>query len=340
MNPFEGYCVFSADAWDNDGGHSYWMQGTLVSSSNHTCSGLNWKSGTGTENLNNENLLANSWMTPIKIKAMQSSDFTNADATIYIFNSTSSNAYSSLGGNYTAHTVGTSDGVIPAMQSFSVFTTGSGASVTLDYNKIVYAPAVAGTATPTANYAPRRAGASEDEADKMRLFVRTKDGYGDMLYMWEREDFAEGFENGWDGRKLFGESYAPQLYAITPDGEMAVNCVPTFEGTVLGFRKGTDDNVYTFTFEYDGENTWYLNDIKEQTSTLISSENSYMFIAYDDDMTARFIISRTPIHYMPTGVEQSAISGQQSDVRKMVIDDHVFIIRNGQMYDVTGVIVK
>ncbi len=343
MTPFKGYCVFSADAWGNVAGHTYWMQGTLVSSDNKTCSGLNWQSGSGTENENNENLLANSWIAPIKIKAMQTTDFVNADATIYIFNSTDSTSFLSGGfeGNYSTVTVGTCEetDLIPAMQSFSVFTTGSSASVTLDYSKIVYTPALAGT-TPTPNKAPQRAGASEGEADKMRLFVRTEDGYGDMLYMWEREDFTEGFENGWDGRKLFGESYAPQLYAITPDGEMAVNCVPTFEGTVLGFRKGTEDDVYTFTFEYDGENTWYLNDLREQTSTLISSESRYMFMASDEDMVARFIISRTPIHHVATGIQQSAVSGQQSVVRKIVIDDHVFIIRNGQMYDVTGVMVR
>ena len=121
---------------------------------------------------------------------------------------------------------------------------------------------------------------------------------------------------------------------------MAVNCVPTFEGTVLGFRKGTEDDVYTFTFEYDGENTWYLNDLREQTSTLINSESTYMFMASDEDMAARFIISQTPIQHVATGIQQSAVSGQQSVVRKIVINDHVFIIRNGQMYDVTGVTVK
>jgi len=340
MDPFKGYCVFSADAWDNGEGHSYWMQGTLVSSANHTCSGLNWQSGTGTANLNNENLLANSWMAPIKIKAMQTSDFTNAEATIYIFNSTSYSGYSSLGGNYDTYTVNVSEAVIPAMQSFSVFTKGSSASVTLDYNRIVYAPALAGTATPIANKAPQRAGASEDEADKMRLFVRTEDGYGDMLYMWEREDFEEGFENGWDGHKLFGESYAPQLYAITPDGEMAVNCVPSWEGTVLGFKKGTEDNVYTFTFEYEGENTWYLNDLKTEQSTRILSGNTYMFSTASGDSEARFIISQTPIHSTPTGIEQSAISGQKSAVKKIVIDDHVYIIRNGKMYSAEGVMVR
>lgn len=340
MDPFKGYCVFSKDAWDNGGGHSYWQQGTLVSSDNHTCSSLNWQSGSGTANANNENLLANSWMAPIKIKAMQSSDFVNATATVYIFNSTSNSAYSSLAGNYTAHTVGTSEGVIPAMQSFSVFTTGSGASVSLDYNKIVYAPALAGTASPAVNSAPKRSGYTEDDADKMRLFVRTEDGCGDMLYMWERADFTEGFENGWDGQKIYGESYAPQLYAITPDGYMSVNCVPNWEGTVVGFRAGTEDNLYTFSFEYEGRNTWYLNDLKTEQSTRILSGNTYQFSTAEGDSEARFIISATPLGEVLTGVETSDIRNQKSDVRKLLIGGTLYIIRNGRMYDATGVMIK
>lgn len=341
MNPFEGYCVFSADAWDSGTGHSYWQQGTLVSSDNHTCSSLNWQSGVGTANENNENLLANSWMAPIKIKAFESGDFVKTVAAIYIFNSTSKSAYTSLASNYATFTPGAAedDDVIPSMQSFSVFTNATGgSSVTLDYKKLVYDPAIAGVTTDP-NFAPRRS-IRDDKPDKMRLYINSENGYGDMLYLLEREDFAEGFENGWDGPKLFGESVAPQLYAITPDGNMAINCVPDWEGTVVGFRAGTEDNMYTFSFEYDGEQAWYLNDLKTEQSTRILSGNTYQFSTASGDMEARFIISQTPIHSTPTGIEQSAISGQQSAVRKIVIDDHVYIIRNGKMYSAEGVMVR
>ena len=280
-------------------------------------------------------------MAPIHINAFESGDFVKTVAAIYIFNSTSKSAYTSLASNYETFTPGTAedDDVIPSMQSFSVFTNATGgSSVTLDYKKLVYDPAIAGVTTDP-NFAPRRS-IRDDKPDKMRLYINSENGYGDMLYLLERADFSEGFENGWDGPKLFGESVAPQLYAITPDGNMAINCIPTFEGQLLGFRKGTQDNFYTFMFEYEGENTWYLNDLKEQTSTLISSESRYMFMASDEDMAARFVISRTPIHSTPTGTEQSAISDQQSAVKKIVIDDKVFIIRNGQMYHVTGVMVR
>ncbi len=339
MTPFKGYCVFSADGAN----HVYWEQGTLNASTDRTLSGLNWQSGTGTANLNNENLLANSWMAPIYIMAMESSDFVNAEATVYIFNSTSASAYESggFGGNYDSYTVNTSDAVIPAMQSFSVFTTGSGASVTLDYSKIVYEPAVAGTATPAANRAPRRERKTEDEANKLRIYVRTENGLGDMIYMWERSDFSDGFENGWDGRKMYGESYAPQLYAITPDGNMSVNCVPTYEGVQMGFRAGEDDQVYTFSFEYDDyAEPLYLYDKDTEVYTRITADNSYLFMTTDNDDHARFSLTR----HMPgvaTGAEElSAGSNQPSAARKLIINDHLYILRSGQLYDVTGKTVK
>lgn len=336
MTPFKGYCVFSADGAN----HVYWQQGTLIASTDQTISGLNWQSGTGSANLNNENLLANSWTAPIYIKAMESSDFVNADATIYIFNSTSASAYESdgFGGNYDSYTVNTANAVIPAMQSFSVFTTGSGASVTLDYNKIVYEPAVAGTATPAANRAPRRERKTEAEANKLRLFVRTENGLGDMLYMWEREDFSEAFENGWDGRKMYGENYAPQLFAITPDGDMSVNCVPTYEGVLIGFRAGTDELAYTFSFEYDDDaEPLYLYDLYADTYTRVLNGNTYLFVANDYDTHARFSLTRR-LPGVATGTED--VSQPTSGVRKVLFNDHIYILRDGRLYDVTGKTVK
>lgn len=341
LEAFKGYCIFSADGTN----HVYWMQGTLVASEDQSIN-LQYNGGDGS-NANNENMLANSWMAPIKIAAFQASDFTNADATIYIYNTGSPDDYknnsgaSTTGtsaGQYTTYTPGTAGtAIIPSMQAFSVYTHGSTPSISLDYSKIVYDPAVAGSVVPGGNRAPQRT--ETDEPEKMRLYIGAESGYGDMLYMLEREDFAEGFENGWDGRKMFGEDVAPQLYAFTPDGNMAINCIPTFEGQLLGFRKGAQDNTYTFTFEYDGDNMWYLNDLKEQTSTLISAFDSYTFTSEADDTEARFIISRSPIHSTPTAVE-SATGAQQPAIRKIVINDHVFIIRNGLMYDVTGIMVR
>lgn len=341
MEPFKGYIVISADG----PGHTYWQQGTLVTSADQTIEGLNWQSGTGS-NPNNENLLANSWMAPIKIAAMESTDFVKTDATIYIFNAGSKDdgdgsKTDGSPGNYSAYTIGTADDadVIPAMQSFSVYTNASGgSSVTLDYSKIVYDPALDGV-TPVANRAPRKARVTADQANKLRLFVKAESGYGDMLYMWEHTDFAEGFENGWDGRKVFGEN-VPQLYAVTPDGNMAVNCVPDYEGVVMGFRAGASDQVYTFTFECDDEaEALYLYDTDMQAYTRVMNENSYTFTTTDKIAHNRFILTHN-MPQTPTGVENGELLNGANGVHKVLINDHMYIFRGGKMYSVDGVLVK
>ncbi len=332
MAPFKGYCVFSADGTH----HNYWQQGTLVASENQTISGLNWQSGVGTANGNNENLLANSWMAPIKISAMEISDFTNTEATIYIFNSTSASAYTSLASNYSSYTPGTAgDAIIPAMQSFSVFTNAAGgSSVTLDYNKIVYQPALSGT-VPGPNRAPRRVVA--EEANKIRLFVHAESGYGDQLYMWERSDFSEAFENGWDGHKLFGESVAPQLFALSPDGDLAINCIPTFEGVQMGFKAGEQDNSYTFTFEYSDEaQPLYLLDINTNTYTQITSDTSYSFTTTDTNVHNRFVLTYNAPS-APTALETTSAV---TTGKKVMYDNHLFILHNGRIFSAQGAMIQ
>ena len=331
MTPFKGYCVFSADGTHQN----YWQQGTLVASENQTISGLNWQSG-GTANPNNENLLANSWMAPIKISAMESTDFVNTEATIYIFNSTSASAYTGLASNYSSYTPGTAgDNIIPSMQSFSVFTNATGgSSVTLDYNKIVYQPALSGT-VPGPNRAPRRLVA--EEANKIRLFVHAESGYGDQLYMWERSDFSEAFENGWDGHKLFGESVAPQLFALSPDGDLAINCIPTFEGVQMGFKAGEQDNSYTFTFEYSDEaQPLYLLDINTNTYTQITSDTSYSFTTTDTDVHNRFVLTYNAPS-TPTALETTPAV---TTGKKVMYDNHLFILHNGRIFSAQGAMIQ
>ena len=346
LEAFEGYCVFSADPL----GHVYWMQGTLVASEDQTIS-LAYRGGESTDAIN-ENLLANSWAAPIRINAFEETDFVNADATIYIYNSGSPDDYAEnsdkaiddLPGQYSVFTPGSATDAdnIPSMQSFSVYANNDNPSlspqISLNYERLVYEPASDGLAiTPTRTPA-RWHESGYGEPERLRLYVTGESGYGDRLYMLEREDYSEGYENGFDGRKIFGEAVAPQLYAVTSEGNMAINCLPTWEGAVLGFRKGTEDATYTFTFDYSGDDQWYLNDLKEQLSTRIAPDNSYLFYAGEGDQAARFVISRTPLHGTPTAIDNVVKGG--AEVRKLLIDGALYIIRDGRMYDATGAAVR
>lgn len=354
LEPFRGYDILSEIEYPE----TYWLEGQLVYAQDTTLDlYYNAKHVTdmGAE-LGQENMFANSWTAPIDVSQMTTSDFAGGDedkmeATIYVFNSGWPNAWEelkdkigTLPGQYLSMSVKSAEYTssitcIPAMQAFSVFAKTAGASLTLDYDRIVYNPLLERSTAIEPMRAPRRARTelSNDDPEIMRIRVEGAQG-ADQMHLLLREDFHADFDNGWDARKMFGESYAPQIFAITEDGNMSVNCIPDAEGTVLGFRKGSDDSEYTFRFEYDGEETLYLNDLVAQTSTLIDAENTYTFTAAENDIETRFVISASPIHNAPTGLDH--IGNSASKVHKLMINGVLYIIRGGRIYNASGMIIK
>ena len=302
-----------------------------------------------------DNMFANSWTAPISIEAMETSDFTGATATVYIFNAGSSSDYSTNGASVGTNTILAGQWlslpvaavkenpgnyyqtVIPSQQAFLVQTT-SGASHTLklDYKKLVYDPAATSVdVQPT--LAPKRT--QETDLEIMRLnLAGDVSGFGDRVLMYMRDDFSAELDNGWEAYKLAGSDFAPQLCAYSQLGEMSISAIDDAEGTVLGFYAGTEDGNYTFSFGYEGDNVWYLNDHEAQKSALIDDSNTYQFTATPGTVAEhRFVISKAPIYTTPTGADE-VVSG--SKIRKQMINGTLYIIRDGRLYDVTGAFVK
>ena len=347
MTPFMGYNLLSSQNVTSPNPNiTLWMQGTLNASSVSTPRVLNGYNNNEADST--ENMFANSWMAPIHIDQMETTDFNNMEATIYIFNAGTpedqddhSTADGSLDNNSPGQYIvlpiksATWAGsptvrVIPAMQAFSVFAKGTSPSLTLDYNKLVYTPALTNVGVvPTR--APKRTTEAKPEVIKLR--VAAESGYAANAYLLGREDFNEGFDNGWDGRYLEGDEEAPKLYFPSESGNMVINCVPEIEGSVLNFRRGTKDATYTISFDYNDEQTWYLNDLQEETSTLISKDNTYQFNAAESDSEARFVISKSPIQKTPTGMDTIE---EATGARKFLIHSRIYIVRGGRMYDITG----
>jgi len=341
MTPFWGYNVLYND---NNYLDVTWT-GTLNASSNNVTK-------TGSNAVQTDNLFANSWVAPIHIAEFEEDDFTNFDPTIYIFNAGTPQQEEAAGGIGSGSASASSAGtyavlpidaapwvgmeVIPAMQAFFVKAEGASPTIKFDYSKLVYNPAVEDGVGIVPNRAPRRATA-EEAPEVIRLRVTGENGWAENTYLLGREDFTEGYDRGWDGRYMEGEDTNPQLYAPTSDGNMAVNCVPQIDGTVLGFRKGNADSQYTFTFGYEGEEDYYLKDLKLNIETLIDGEHSYTFTAESGDNAARFmIVRRTPI--ITTGT--AGIEAEASKARKIVYNDKVYIVRGGRIYSIDGAMVR
>ena len=160
--------------------------------------------------------------------------------------------------------------MIPAMQGFFVKTTAADATLDLVYNRVVYDAKYFKTSTQPMR-APRRA-AADNAPEVMVLTVRGNEFGGDRVHILSRGDFSDNYEDGWDGRKIEGDTVAPKLAVVKEGGEMAVAAIPTAEERFLSFRAG-DDKQYTFTFNYEGE-TIYLYDRVMEQATEIKTGNT------------------------------------------------------------------
>jgi hypothetical protein len=290
-------------------------------------------------------VIANSWVAPIDITTFTDDDMENiSDKTIYFFN-TGTDAAGTAGtgtapGTYVAVPKNSASYVgtwqIPSMQGFYISTTSAG-TLHLDYDRHVR-PADDRTIVSNPMYAPRRAKAAEEEPAVLKIFARGS-RYQDKLVVLEREDFTRGYDSGWDGEAWGGGTLSPMVYVTGEGREDAVSAIPEFEGTVIAFKAG-EDNEYTIDFEYNSEEPLYLLDTENNTYTQIMTGNAYYFTTSDKSKHARFILTRKSPQ-ITTGVGN--VSGdevQGTKAKKLLIEDKMFIMVNGMLYDATGKIVK
>ena len=339
--PFEGYCITQESA------KTYTFAGKLNAPVTKTIA-LDNRDAEGFA------FAANSWTAPIKIQEMLDTDFSNAEKTIYIYHAGSyaswdskkeelinpkTSAATPVAGQYAAIPIHSSpylgaDSVIPAMQGFFIKTDpAKDATLKLVYNRVVYDATYFKTSTQPMR-APRRAAAQGGAPEVMRMVVAGAASGGDQIHLLVRTDFAETYEDGWDGRKLVGDEAAPMLSVLKGSDSMAVAAIPTAEERELIFRAGKD-SVYTFYFDYEGE-TIYLYDRLTGEAAEIMTGNTYSFEATNKTPMPRFLITKNPPR-TPTAIEQTTIGSQPSEAQKMIIDGQLFILRDNRFYDARGV---
>jgi hypothetical protein len=269
--PFRGYCVTHPE-----NPHTYWMEGTLVSTTNQD---ITIPAGKFV-------VVANSWTAPIQINELTDDDMEGLrENTIYFFNTGSdpnqAGELNKENGRYAAGTYVsvpihsapyTGDSYIPSMQGFYVVGSTTDGTLHLDYERHVRAPR---TNTPSGPmHAPARRVAADNEPQVAKfLFRGTR--YDDRLIILERPDFTRGYDSGWDGEQWGGNAAAPMSYVVTETRWDAVSAIPEYEGTVIAFRAG-EDSEYTIHFDYDGmEDALYLLDTDTQIYTRVLKGNSY-----------------------------------------------------------------
>lgn len=338
--PFEGYCI------------------TQESSKTYTNSGKLNPPVTKTIALDNQDddgfaFAANSWTAPIKIQEMTDGDFTNAERAIYIYhtgsyanwtsNGTPVDAHSgsaaTLPGQYAVIPIHSSpyltgaDSVIPSMQGFFVKTTDVNATLDLVYNRVVYDAKYFKTSTQPMR-APRRA-ASNDAPDVMVLGVSGATSGGDRVHLLSRSDFSDTYADGWDGRKIEGDTVAPMLAVMKETDKMSVAAIPTMDERNLLFRAGRD-SLYVFSFNYNTDGLYLYDRLTEQ-ATPIQSDKTYSFKATNKVPAERFLITSNPPHNVPTDViDATSAEYMNNKPTKIIHEDNLFILYRGEVYDALG----
>jgi hypothetical protein len=303
----------------------------------------------------NNMVVGNSWTAPIDINALTTDDLEGLVANIYFFNTgvdkegTAGAAGSRYaGGTYVTVPVEAAkyegeDDHINSLQGFFVKNTSESAgALHLDYERHVRGT-TRSSIIGDALHAPKRAQAADTDEPAVLKIKVSGENYDDKLLLLEREDFSTGFDNGWDGDKWDGNESS--LYIYSPDSrgvENSVSAVPELEGTVVGFRAGEDGDSYTLYFEYlNSEEPLYLYDTELNTYTEIKTGNAYHFTTGDKDKHARFIITRYNGESVTTGVgEGQGDNVQSTKAKKLLLEDKLFIMVDGMLYDATGKIVK
>lgn len=254
-----------------------------------------------------QNMIGNSWTAPIHLTSMTADDFENATATVYIYNTGRDDLVQGYDGTASSANGSTQAGqwisipvaatalnpwqgpkVIPAMQAFEVDLEEGKTSGILHLN---YDKHVRTIATPEEENLPLRAPKYPSNRPSMiRLRVADSTTYTD-LYLIEGDQFTDEFDNAWDGKYQPCDGRSATLYAMSPIGDMAVLAQQSVNNTSVVFEPGKKSE-YVFTFGYDGDVTYYLNDMQLKTSTEIKEGNEYRFTYNKGDMKNRFLVTR------------------------------------------------
>ncbi len=333
--PWTGYCITQQEPT------YYAIEGTLVPTTTKDIT------VPADENM----VVGNSWTAPIDINALTTDDLEGLLANIYFFNTgvdkTGSGSEAEAryaGGTYVTvpiHAAPYKDGDdhINSMQGFFVKNTDKSNEGTLHLNYERHVRSTTrGSIIGDALHAPKHAQAEEPVVLKIKV---SGENYDDKLLLLEREDFSTGFDNGWDGDKWDGNESALYLYTKDSEGtENSVSAIPELEGTVIGFRAG-EDNSYTMYFDYlNSDEAIYLYDIEANTYTRIETGGIYWFMTNDNEKHDRFIITRKSPQIATGGGNVQSDDVQSTKARKLIIEDKMFIMVDGKLFDATGKAVK
>lgn len=286
-------------------------------------------------NYEDMNIFANSYTAAMDIAKIEFTGQVNKE--IYLFNTGTRENWKNNGttnpgvlrGQYTkaipVGLVGHVSGMpteIPSMSAFMVRATGTG---NLIYKRENLIP------NSTENRTPKQPFPS------LQIEVESEETY-DKLWLVEAEGTTTGYDNGFDGEKLFAAGSA-QLY-VQQDKKYQVSSVPELSDTQLGFIPGDQVGNYRLRFSLDGmtDRQYYLYDHLTKETLPIADGQLYTFKANVDDPVNRFSIRTKNVSELSEYASPYDIRVDKQ--RTLSVANHTSEEANVQVYDVSGKLIS
>ena len=204
-------------------------------------------------------------------------------------------------------------------------------------------------AAPASVAARRNENAPRDVEFRLEILQNETTVDQTFVKLSNEEGVSTEFVFGEDLSKEFNKNKANIYTMVTSilDGDASIteaagNTLPMSNQTTVvpvGVRIATDGD-YTFAIP-EGTNGIGV--------TLIDTENNVRTplgaLSYTINLNAgtydnRFVLEISPVQNTPTSIENSDVSHQDSEIRKVMIDGLLYIVKDGKMFDARGARVK
>ena len=206
---------------------------------------------------------------------------------------------------------------------------------------------VEGRQAAPASIAARNA---EERPVKMDVDITLSDNHSsDQTGIIISDRYSEAYEIGRDLEKLFGSAYNLSVYTLmadnTPLAFQALAIRSNMQVIPVGYR-APEQGEYTFRLNEATSSIDLLNEQYEQlvlvdyqtgelTNLLISD---YTFYSERTQADNRFAIYAVPRQNAPTDLPNAI--GQDKEAQKIIHNGHLYILRDGNVYNGNGQIVK
>ena len=277
---------------------------------------------TYTDGTKGYNVIGNPFPSAVDWNSDASWVLTNVEGTIWIYD----------GSAYQSYTQATSHD-IPVGQGFFVHATGSNPAITIPASQRNHT-------NPTFLKRPE---SGIGEYENALIIKAQNNQFEDKVQISFQDNGTEGFDNGWDGTKMYGSPEAPQLYLVENNLNQSYDHLPNLvEGeeriVTMSYIPGASGQQQLIAdFTYFQETHVTLEDLQTSTTRNLNENPVYVFNGTKDDDPDRFLLH---FAWSPDGIGEDMGPDSNIDIysyeKDVYIQSEVYNQGEITVYDMFG----